>query len=125
MKKSDIFNALIAKVCEVCEVREDLLLGPTKLQSVVDSRILAVQYLRRIGLSNDEIAYQVEQYRKAEPTIADIKKRAKTVQRLFDSYSQRCLESYAFCLMSKDIKDFCHETYSELYLSWMKQLPTK
>lgn len=126
MKKSDIFNLLIQKVCEICEVAEEQMFSSTKLQTVVDARILAVQYLRRTGLSNDEIAYQVEVNRGNDPSSVDlIKRRAKSMQRLFDSYSQRCLESYAFCLMSKDIKDFCHERYSELYLSGMKQLPTK
>ena len=129
MKKSEIFDILINKVCDVCEVRVDTLIHGSKLQSVVDARVLSVQYLRRIGLTNDDIALIVMRKIKGDmswcPPIQEVKAKAKGVQRMFDSYSQRCLDSYAFCIMSSEIKDFCREQYQDMYLSWMKQLPTK
>lgn len=129
MKKSEIFDILVKKVCEVCEVRYEMVITGSKLQSVVDARVLSVQYLRRIGLTNDDIALIVMRKLKGDmtwcPPLHDVKAKAKGVQKMFDSYSQRCLESYAFCIMSSEIKDFCREQYSDMYLSWMKQLPTK
>lgn len=127
MKKSEIFSIILSKVAEVCEVREDSIINGSKLQAVVDARVLTVQYLRRIGLSNDDIALIVFRMAAGDmelcPPMSELKKKARNVDRLFCAYSQRCLESYAFCLMSKEIKEFCHEKYSEYYASWMKDLP--
>ena len=123
MKKSEMFNILADKVCEVCEVKKEDILTCCKRQSVVDARILLVQYLKRIGLSNDDIAEIVLNQTGEAVTDTIIKKKAKGVQKMFDSYSVHCLNSYAFCLMSKEIKDFCHERYSEHYMNGMKQLP--
>lgn len=129
MKKSEIFNTLIDKVCEVCEVRRDFVVEGRKLQAVVDARILAVQYLRRIGLSSDDIALIVlrESARDLSlcPPLGELKKKAKHIDKLFNAYSARCLNSYAFCLMSREICEFCRDRYEEHYLSWMKQLPSK
>ena len=129
MKKSEIFDRLLAKVCDVCEVRLDTIINGFKLQAVVDARVLSVQYLRRIGLTNDDIALIVMRKIKGDmtwcPPIQEVKKKSKGIQKMFDSYSRRCLESYAFCIMSSEIKDFCREQYKDMYLSWMKQLPTK
>ncbi|MCQ2147321.1 MAG: hypothetical protein MJZ16_07380 [Bacteroidales bacterium] len=127
MKKSEMFSIVLGKVAEVCEVREESIINGSKMQAVVDARILAVQYLRRIGLTNDDIALIIYRISSGDmnacPTMSDLKKKARNIDRLFCSYSQRCLESYAFCLMSKEIKEFCHEKYSEHYLGWMKDLP--
>ncbi len=125
MKKSEICDLLLAKVSEVCEVHKESIIQGVKLQSVVDARVLAVQYLRRIGLSADDIAHHLlmRQNIGQEPTLAEIKKKSKSIEKMFDSYSRRCLESYAFCLMSKDIKDWCKEKYKDYYLSWMKEPP--
>ncbi len=59
MKKSEIFNILLDKVAEICEVKRDSIINGIKLQAVVDARMLLVQYLRRIGLSSDDIALVV------------------------------------------------------------------
>lgn len=127
MKKSEMFGILLDEVCKVCEVRRRSIIEGSKLQAVVDARVLAVQYLRRIGLSSDDIALIVLRELKGDedycPTLQDIKNKAKAIDRMFCSYSQRCLESYAFCLMSRDVKEFCHSQYRDLYLSWMKELP--
>lgn len=127
MKKSEIFDTLLDKVCEVCEVRKDCVINGSKLQAVVDARILAVQYLRRIGLSSDDIALVVMREAAADmllcPPLGELKKKAKSIDKLFNTYSSRCLSSYAFCLMSKEISEFCRSKYEEHYLSWMKSLP--
>lgn len=127
MKKSEMFNILVSKVCEICEVSRTHLIGGSRLQSVVDARLLAVQYLRRIGLSSDEIAL-IAMRENADnpdycPPLEEIKKKAKAVNKIFNSYSERCLQSYSFCLMSMDVKEFCRESYKNLYIAGMKDLP--
>ena len=81
MKKSEIFDILVNKVCDVCEVRIDTLIKGSKLQSVVDARVLSVQYLRRIGLTNDDIALIVMRKIKGDmtwcPPIQEVKAKAK------------------------------------------------
>lgn len=127
MKKSEIFDLLLDKVAEVCEVKKEAIVNGSRLQAVVDARILSVQYLRRIGLSSDDIALIVERKRYNDmqycPPLDVLKKKSKGIDRLFSCYSQRCLESYIFCMMSKDISEFCRNRYKEEYLSWMKELP--
>lgn len=127
MKKSEIFDLVVAKVSEVCEVHTESIIQGVKAQAVVDARVLAVQYLRRIGLSSDDIALILLRKKNLgeQPTLADIKKKAKAIDKMFDSYSRRCLDSYAFCLMSSEVRDYCRERYKEHYLAWMKAFPTK
>lgn len=129
MKKSEMFNQLIDKVCDVCEVRRDLVIDGRKMQAVVDARILAVQYLKRIGLSSDDIALIVLREIAKDPTLCppmdELKRKAKGVDNMFNSYSARCLESYSFCLMSSDVKEWCRERYKEYYMYGMKELPPK
>lgn len=126
MKKSELFVMLALKVCEICEVDYQLLIDGSKLQSVVDARMLCVQYLRRIGLSNDDIAaiaYRLKHG--SSPDEETIKRKAKGIDKMFMRYSDRCMQSYAFCLLSKTIKDWCHETYNDMYCVGMKPLPVK
>lgn len=119
-----MFDAIIAKVSEVCEVDADDIIEGCKLQSVVDARVLAVQYMRRAGLSSDDIAFIVlRKLGKENITVDDIKSKAKGVDKMFSSYSDRCLQSYAFCLMSTDVKLYCHEAYKEFCKPGMKELP--
>ena len=59
MKKSELFDRIIDKVCEVCEVRRATMMSQSKIQAIVDARILGVQYLRRTGMSFEEIALYV------------------------------------------------------------------
>lgn len=123
MKKSEIFDVLLSKVAEKCEVDEEDIVRGCKLQSVVDARVLLVQYLRRIGLSNDDIAAIFLRRNGADTTTLSVKKKAKSIDKMFASYSQRCLDSYAFCLISEDIRDYCRDTYEGVYVYGMKQLP--
>ena len=44
MKKSELFDRIIDKVCEVCEVRRSTMMSQSKIQAIVDARILGVQY---------------------------------------------------------------------------------
>lgn len=124
-----MFDLLLDKVGEVCEVRREDVVNGCKMQSVVDARVLLVQYLRRIGLSNDDIASIVLRKMNPDPdyypTPEETKRKAKGVDKMFASYSERCLQSYAFCLMSRDIKAFCREAYQEFYLFGMKMLPNQ
>lgn len=127
MKPSVIFNMLADKVSEVCEIPKDKILSASKSQPLVDARVLLVQYLRRVGFSSDDVARLFitcnPQWEGGYPDDSTIKQKAKGIDKMFCSYSTRCLQSYAFCLMSLEIKKFCRETYSELYCHGMKELP--
>lgn len=126
MRKTEMFEILLAKVCELCDVRSSDVLNYCKIQSVVDARLLLVQYLRRIGLSNDDIALIFIRAAKGKdyyPGIDEWKRKAKGIDKMFNSYSSRCLQSYAFCIISKDIKEFCHNQYRDMYVVGMKKLP--
>lgn len=124
MKKSEIFNLVIDEVCEECEVRRDCVIDGNRMQSVVDARILAVQYLRRLGLSSDDIALFVLREIDGDPTlcpdIKDLKSKARSVNKMFNSYSARCLESASFRSMSLDIKHFFLNEHGDLCVSWPK-----
>lgn len=117
MKKSELYDEILAKVSEVCEVRAELILSPQKTQSVVDARVLCVQYLRRSGLTNDEIALITARKRANDMALEldtlELKKKARGVGKMFDSYSSRCLQSRAFCLMSSELAEFVRERYSQ------------
>lgn len=97
MRRSEIYDDLMDHVCEICEVRRELVVGDRKLQAVFDARLLAVQYLRRLGMSNDDIALLVLREQAGDPTymplITDIRKKARSVARMFSSYSERCRHS--------------------------------
>lgn len=115
MKKSELFLIILDKVAEVCEVRKEDILSGTKVQAVVDARILAIQYMRRMGLSSDDIAVVMLRMNSQEPgcapTIKEIKAKAKSIDKTFNLYSSRCLDSKAFQMMSIEIRDFCRETF--------------
>lgn len=115
MKKSEIFKIILEEVSEICEVRTETILGPSKYTSVVDSRILTVQYARRLGLTNEDIALYVLRMNagdmKYNPTEKELRTKAKTVDNIFRSYSDRCLQSRAFVLMSCDMNKFIKEKF--------------
>lgn len=105
-------------VCEICEVRRELVVGDRKLQAVFDARLLAVQYLRRLGMSNDDIALLVLREQAGDPKymplITDIRKKARSIARMFNSYSERCLQSHVFCLASREVQDYCRAHYKDI-----------
>lgn len=121
-----MFDVLLAKVCEVCDVRSSDVMNYCKIQSVVDARMLLVQYLRRIGLSNEDIALVFIRSMKGQgyyPDAEEWKRKSKGIDKMFNGYSARCLQSYAFCILSKELKEFCHEKYKDMYVVGMKRLP--
>lgn len=126
MKKSEVFDEMLEKVCEVCEVTAEHILNDSRIPAVVDARILLVQYLERAGLSNDDVALIVLKKTNGgdyRPTLNEIRNKAKSVNKMFNSYSRRCLQSYVFCLMSKELKEYFRSRYEEESADGMKELP--
>lgn len=126
MKRSEIFDILIAKVCEVCEVNEKCLIEGSRLQTVVDARILAVQYLHRIGFSHDDIALIVLRKLAHDvnlcPPLSEVKKKAKSIDKMYEAYPDKLKQSFVFGILSKDIRDYCREFYKEMYVEGMKKI---
>lgn len=120
MKKSQMFNIILEQVCELCEVDAEGVLGGCKQQSYVDARILCVQYVRRLGMTCDEIATIVIRLLKDDmtykPTPEEIRGKSRGVEKMFNGYSTRCLQSRAFVLMSTSLKKFCDEHFWQDYI---------
>lgn len=120
MKKSEMFNTILNQVCELCEVDAQGVITGCKQQSYVDARMLCVQYLRRLGLTSDEIAIIVIRLLMGDmnykPTNEEIRSKSRGVEKMFNSYSTRCLQSRAFVLMSTDLKKFCNEHFWSDYI---------
>ena len=115
-----MFDLMMDEVCQVCEVRKEDVISGRKLQAVVEARVLAVQYLRRIGFSNDDIATIILRKKMSDPyyypEIEEIKSKAKGIEKMFSSYSEHCLQSKAFCILSQDIKEFCTKQFQHDYI---------
>ena len=118
MKKSEIFNIIIDKVCEVCEVRRESMMSSSKVQAIVDARILGVQYLRRTGMSFEEIALYVMRESSGNmelcPPMEEVRRKAKGMRRLFGSYTFRCYESKMFQMLSKTILSDLKDLYEDV-----------
>lgn len=118
MKKSEIFNIIIDKVCEVCEVRRESMMSSSKVQAIVDARILGVQYLRRTGMSFEEIALYVLREAAGDadlcPPINEVRRKAKGMRRLFGSYTFRCYESKMFQMLSRTILNDLKDLYEDV-----------
>lgn len=103
------------KVCEVCEVCSADIINGRRTQDVVDARMLLVQYLRKGGLSNDDIAAIF--IRKVTgnrlPPLDAVKRKAKNIDRLYNEYYYRKNESRIFSMMSDEINEFCREFYNQ------------
>ena len=117
MTKIEIFDIILNEVCHTCNVLPESVISGVKFQPIVDARYLTVQYLRRIGFSNDEIALTVMRKQRGDmnyrPSIEELKKKVKGVGKMFDAYSERCLQSVMFRIFSKDLTAFCRETFDE------------
>lgn len=114
MKKSELFDILMNKVCEVCEVRYLDIVQGRRMQSVVDARMLLVQYLRRGGLSNDDIALIfICKVAQDCPSIDAVKRKAKNIDRLYLGYRMRIKESRIFALMSDELDKFCLDFFRQ------------
>lgn len=120
MKKSEMFKIILERVCELCEVEQEGVLGGCKQQSYVDARMLCVQYLRRLGLTSDEIAIIVIRMLNGDmghkPTAEEVRGKSRGVEKMFNGYSTRCLQSRAFVLMSTELKKFCDQQFWAEYV---------
>lgn len=108
MRKSEIYDYVVNDVCEICEVSRDSLLSESRLQPLVDARILVVQYLRRLGFGFDEITLNIIRERvdtpDYKPPIIEIRKKSKNLRRQFCCYTLRCLDSKMFQRLSRELK---------------------
>lgn len=110
MRKSEIFDTITRQVAEICEVDYAELANGSKGHDVVDARILCVQYLWRIGFSNEEIALFVLTRNRGVAGLTtsspEVRNKAKHINKLLNSYNQRCKDSYAFQLLSIEVRKF-------------------
>lgn len=128
MKKSEMFDILLDKVCEVCEVSLHYVINDSKLQAIVEARTLAVHYLKEIGLTNDTIALIVLRKQANDntlmPTLKQIKQKAKSIEKMDAGYYERKAARHPqeYELQEKEIKAFCHTRYEEEREPWMAPL---
>ena len=105
--KSEIYNTIMDKVCEICEIRRSSVTGGSRIQAVVDARILCVQYLRRAGMSFEEIALYMARDNSGDsllcPPISELRKKSKGYRKMFCNYTLRCLDSKIFRILSTNI----------------------
>lgn len=124
MNKFEIFDTLVDEVCKECFVKKEDILFDAKDKDTVEARILVVQYLRRIGFSNREIAAIVLKKQSGDdmytPDKEEIRKKTKSVDKMVKAYSDKCFNNASFCFMSEDIAKFCSRTFDTMYLSWMR-----
>lgn len=117
MKKSEYFNIIMDAVCEECEIRRDSVIKGTRLQSVVDARILCIQAMRRVGLTNEDIALCVHRERTGDTDacldVSELKSRARGLQKSFVAYTERCDESHGRVFIGHAIVVmwFIHEAF--------------
>lgn len=120
MVKTEMFNAVLTKCCEECDALPEEVLTCCRRPNVVDARVLTVQYTKRLGLTNKDIAAIVlkklngdDNYR---PPLGEIDNKARGVEKMFASYTVRCFNSKAFRMSSVKIKNFCNENYHDDYI---------
>lgn len=115
-----MFNDILVQVCDLCEVDAEGVLNGCKQQSYVDARMLCVQYLRRLGMTSDEIAIIVIRMLRNDmtykPAADEVRGKSRGVEKMFNSYSNRCLQSRAFVLMSTALKKYCDERFWAEYV---------
>lgn len=96
MKKSELFTAILDEVAEVCELRKEAILAGSKLQSVVDARILAVQYMRRHGLSSDDIPNLPDMELPSPSAFDQVKQGASSIVGWLSSHREDVSNGIAF-----------------------------
>lgn len=115
MTKSEIFYKILDKVCYECQVHAEDILTGVKDQTIVDARTLLIQYARRVGLSSSEIAAIVVCHTSGRPIIfepsPEVRKKAKVVDKIFRAYGDRCMQSKAFCIQSREINEFMDDEF--------------
>lgn len=94
MKKSEYFNIILDAVCEECEITRASVIKGTRIQPIVDARILAIQAMRRIGMTNKDIALCVHREKTGDKDAildaAELDSKARGIQKSFVSYTERC-----------------------------------
>lgn len=120
MKKSKYFDAIIDAVCKECEVQREMLISSNRLQSLVDARILAVQAMRRVGMTNEDIALCFHRERTGDMNswldVSDLKSRARGIQKSFVAYTQRCDEDRkVFIGHARVIMWYIHQKFGITY----------
>lgn len=117
MKKSEIFDAIQRKVVEICEIDFDEFTGGVKGHDVVDARIICVQYLWRVGFSNEEIALFVLSRNRGITGLTtsspEVKSKAKHINKLLNSYNQRCKDAFTFRKLATKMSQFVIEFMQE------------
>lgn len=98
MKKSEYFNIILDAVCEECEINRASVIKGTRIQPIVDARVLAIQAMRRVGMTNKDIALCVHRERTGDKDAildaAELDSKARGIQKSFVSYTERCSESH-------------------------------
>lgn len=115
MKKSEVYSDVVDIVCGICEIRRSTLISGSRMQAVVDARILCVQYLRRVGMNFEEIAlYMMREHDNDSsecPPLSELRKKSKGLRKMFCNYSLRCLDSRMFQILSVEIQRAIKEKY--------------
>lgn len=113
MKKSEIFDTIQRKVVEICEVNFQEFTSGVKGHDVVDARILCVQFLWRVGFSNEEIALFVLSSNRGMTGLTtsspEVKSKAKHINKLLNSYNQRCKDAFTFRRLASKLNEFVVE----------------
>lgn len=117
MRKTEIIRLIREKATEICDTTTERVVGGTHGNSEVEARILTIQYARRQGISNEDIALAWLRDSAGDqslyPSKEALRNKAKTIRCLFNSYSEHCLQSKAFRYLSQEMKKFCEETFKE------------
>lgn len=116
MKKSEIYSEIIDKVCDICEVRRESMINGVRFESVVDARVLAIQAMRRVGLTNEDIALYFHREKQGDNLAVlsrtELKSKARGIQKSYVSYTQRCdTRGIAFCQLSIDVMWWLHKRF--------------
>lgn len=117
MKKSEIFDAIQREVVEICEIDFDEFTSGVKGHDVVDARIICVQFLWRVGFSNEEIALFVLSRNRGMTGLTtsspEVKSKAKHINKLLNSYNQRCKDAFTFRKLATKMNKFVIEFMRE------------
>ena len=117
MKKSEVFDAIQRKVVEICEIDFNEFTSGVKGHDVVDARIITVQYLWRVGFSNEGIALFVLTRNRGMTGLTtsspEVKSKAKHINKLLNSYNQRCKDAFTFRRLSTQMSEFVAEFVRE------------
>ena len=87
MKKSEIYSEVMDKVCDICEISRKSIINGLRFESVVDARVLAIQAMRRVGLTNEDIALYIHREKQGDNLAmlsrTDLKSKARGIQKSY------------------------------------------